>query len=189
MAKNKTKKKQNTGSSGRISLKDKLLHRIFWKDQQIAALLRGRDMRQRAIARMIKKNDMAMRVIAVLLSGHGGICAISAEDIMNADTGDIGVYEDTESKIVYIGRNDILRAVILRREDGDIALVVASADEGSGIVDTKETVKISSEDNIRCEGDDIDIEAIDDPRTQKTLEELRWGDQARSSADPSQPEG
>lgn len=168
MAKNKTKKK-----SGRVSLKERLLNRLFWKDQQIAALLRGRDMRQTAITGMFKKNDMAMRVIAVLLSGHGGICAISADDIVNADVGSIGVFEDTKAKTIYIGRDDILRAVILRRAEGDISLAAASKDDDSGIVDVKDTVKIGPEDNIRCDGDDIDIEAIDDAGTKETLEALR----------------
>ncbi len=168
MAKNKTKKK-----SGRVSLKERLLNRLFWKDQQIAALLRGRDLRQAAITGMFKKNDMAMRVIAVLLSGHGGICAISADDIVNADVGSIGVYEDTKAKTIYIGRDDILRAVILRRAEGDLALTAASKDEDSGVVDVKDTVRIDSEDNISCEGDDIDIEAIDDAGTKASVEALR----------------
>ena len=171
MAKDKTKRKKRPG---RVSLKKRLLSRLFWKDQQIAALLRGRDMRDRSIRVMKRKNDMAMRVIAVMLKSHGGICVLPAAAIAEADTSTIGVFEDTVDKAVYIGEDDVLRAVMLRQTEGDdISLPEAPRDEKTGVEDVKEAISIVSEDDPQYEGDDIDIEAIDDKGTVETVQELR----------------
>ena len=171
MAKDKSKRKKRPG---RISLKKRLLSRLFWKDQQIAALLRGRDMRDRSIRLMKRKNDMAMRVIAVMLRDHGGIYVLPAEAIAEADINAIGVFEDTLDKAVYIGEDKVLRAVMLRQPEGDSKpLCEAASYEKTGVEDVRGTIAIGPEDAQPCEGDDIDIEAIDDEGTVETVQELR----------------
>ena len=176
MAKNKTKKKP-----GRMSLKDRLLYRLWCKDQQIAALLRGRDMRDREIKGLVRKNEMAMRMITAMLGHTGGILALSAQDIMDAEIGSIGVYENTEDHVIYVGRSDMLKAVMLKNE-GKTSLPEAAEDENSGVEDVLNTMKAEKKQEP-FDGDDIDIEAIDDQDTKDLVKTLR------NPREPYFPEG
>lgn len=166
MAKNKIKKKP-----GRMSLKDRLLYRLWCKDQQIAALLRGRDMRDCGIKGLQRQNEMAMRTITAMLGRTGGILALSAQDIMDAEIDSIGVYENTEDHVIYVGRYDMLRAVVLKKED-NLSLPEAAEDESSGVEDVLGTMKAKKKQET-FDGDDIDIEAIDDQNTKELLKTLR----------------
>ena len=170
MAKNKIKKQ----AVGRISLKDKLMHRLWCKDQQIAALLRGRDMRNHEIKKLIKQNEMAMRMITSMLKYTGGICVLRAEDIAGADIDSIGIYEDTEGQAIYLGHVEKLKAIMLRQSSGSMPLPDASKDDQSGVEDVLDTVK-ADKDPGSYDGDHIDTEAIDDQETKDLVDNLRRG--------------
>ena len=175
MEKNKTKKKQ-----GRMSLKDRLLYRLWCKDQQIAALLRGRDMRDREIKGIQRQNEMAMRTITAMLDHTGGILALKAQDIMDAEIDSIGVYKNTEDHVIYVGRTDMLEAVVLKKDNQ--SLPEAAEDERSGVEDVLDTMKAEKKQEP-FDGDDIDIEAIDDQNTKELVKTLR------TPREPYCPEG
>ena len=177
MAKNKTKKKP-----GRMSLKDRLLYRLWCKDQQIAALLRGRDMRDHDIKGLERKNEMAMRMITAMLGRTGGILALSAQDIMDAEIDSIGIYENTEDHVIYVGRSDMLKSVVLKKDEDNVALPEAAKDESSGVEDVLDTMKAEKKQEP-FDGDDIDIEAIDDQNTKELVKTLR------TPREPYCPEG
>ena len=170
MAKNKIKKK----TVGRIPLKDRLMHRLWAKDQQIAALLRGRDMRDHDIKKLKKQNEMAMRMITSMLKYTGGICVLRAEDIAAADIKGIGIYEDTEDQAIYVGQAEKLQAIMLRRSSGSMPLPDAPKDEETGVEDVVDTVKADPNPGS-YDGDQIDVDAIDDQETKDLVDRLRNG--------------
>lgn len=146
---------------GRVPLTKRLKHKCWSKDMQIAALLRGRTMRDRQHKSDVAINGALQTMLTILVQDHGGVLPIDLERIMSKETqeaaGKLVVFEDTEAGVAYIGFEEGIELVLKNRE----------------ALDCTEDLKVQKDRTY--EDQDITGDAIDSEDIRQTYEELSGG--------------